>query len=64
MTVLVSRQPLSCLYKTKFTYFVKKIEKRANIKCCFELEKITAKTLKFPGTVYGGEALKKTAVYD
>jgi len=39
-------------------------EQRANIKFCFKLGKTAAETLECLKTVYGDEALKKTAVYD
>ncbi|CAI6359366.1 unnamed protein product [Macrosiphum euphorbiae] len=39
-------------------------EQRANIKFCFKLGKTAAETLECLKTVFGDEALKKTAVYD
>ena len=36
-------------------------EQRANIKFCFKLGKTAAETLECLKTVYGDEALKKTA---
>ncbi|KAL4091078.1 hypothetical protein QTP88_025819 [Uroleucon formosanum] len=39
-------------------------EQRANIKLCFKLGKTAEETLECLKTVYGDEALKKTAVYD
>ncbi|KAL4083495.1 hypothetical protein QTP88_028811 [Uroleucon formosanum] len=39
-------------------------EQCANIKFCFKLGKTVAETLECLKTVYGDEALKKTAVYD
>jgi histone-lysine N-methyltransferase SETMAR len=49
-----------------FTHFFKKsqFEQSANIKFCFKLRKTAAETLEYLKTVYGDEALKKTAVYD
>lgn len=39
------------------------IRTTVNINFCFKLRKTSAKTFKCLNTIYGGETLKKTAVY-